>query len=431
MRTVSLMMTKTKPRERGVIRDKVNFNECIKQWVSYFRHNIHRFALDYLGLPLFPFQMILLYMMDINDNFFYTASRGQGKSYLVSIYCCCRAILYPNSRIIVASGTRGQARLLISQKIQKELMAMSPNLRREILDIQVGQNIALVKFKNGSTIEAVSSTDTARGFRCHVLILDECRMIDKDILNSVLRPFLTVVRQPKFFNKPEYANYPKENNKEIYMTSAYYKHHHMYDKFKAFTKAMCEGKKYFSCDFPYQLAVHHGLLTQSRVDAMRQEEDMDEISWDMEMNGIWYGEMDSAFYKSAEINPCRTSKKAWYPPTPVQYLDEKDKTKKSYYLPKQGGEKRIISADIAMMGGKHNDASVYTLIRLIPQGEEYIRHVVYIESMESGTGDKQAIRLKQLFYDFQADYIALDAQGEYVPLILEIIYSKSSKIGED
>ena len=116
--------------------------------------------------------MVLLFMMNINNNFFYTASRGQGKSFLVAVFCCCRAILYPNSKIIVASATKGQSRLLISQKIQKELMVQSANLRREILDIQVGQNIALVKFKNGSTIEAVTSSDNARGYRCNILIVD-------------------------------------------------------------------------------------------------------------------------------------------------------------------------------------------------------------------------------------------------------------------
>lgn len=86
-----------------------------------------------------------------------------GKSFLTAVYCCCRCILYPNTKIIVASGTKGQARLLISQKIEKELVNMSPNLRREIKEIRVGANDAIVKFKNGSTIEAVASGESARG----------------------------------------------------------------------------------------------------------------------------------------------------------------------------------------------------------------------------------------------------------------------------
>ena len=220
-----------------------------------------------------------------------------------------------------------------------------------------------------------------------------------------------MVRRPKFYDKPEYKDYPLEENKELYLTSAWYKSHHSYDKFVSFKNDMCKGKPYFVCAFPYQLAVKHGLLTQNRVESIKNEDNMNEITWKMEMEAIWYGENSNAFYKSAEINPCRTMVKAWYPPTEIEYLQEREKTKKKYHLPKQGGEKRIISADISVMGGSGNDASVFTLLRLIPQGEEYIRQVVYIETHEGGKSERQALRLKQLFYDFQADYIALDTQG--------------------
>ena len=102
------MVTKTRPKNGGeIVKDKANFNASVKMWASFYRANIHRFATDYLGLALFPFQMVLLFMMNINNNFFYTASRGQGKSFLVAVFCCCRAILYPNSKIIVGAGSRG------------------------------------------------------------------------------------------------------------------------------------------------------------------------------------------------------------------------------------------------------------------------------------------------------------------------------------
>ena len=55
-----------------------------------------------------------------------------------------------------------------------------------------------------------------------------------------------------------------------------------------------------------------------------------------------------------------------------------------------------------------------SIVFLIPSREyAYLNTVVviYIETMESGTSDKQALRLKQLFYDFQADYLAIDTQG--------------------
>jgi len=54
-----------------------DFNrEKTKLWVSYWRENIHRFALEYLGLKLHLFQLILLYLMDKYPFFMWIAIRG-------------------------------------------------------------------------------------------------------------------------------------------------------------------------------------------------------------------------------------------------------------------------------------------------------------------------------------------------------------------
>lgn len=84
------------------------------------------------------------------------------KSYIIAIYCVIRAILYPNSNIVIASGTRGQARLIITEKILN-LKNNSVNLSREIRDFKTGTNETYVLFKNGSKITAVTSGDSARG----------------------------------------------------------------------------------------------------------------------------------------------------------------------------------------------------------------------------------------------------------------------------
>ena len=54
-----------KQRENLSPRKKDRLNEGMKIWTSFFRCNMHRFAIDYLGLNLYPFQIILLYMMNI------------------------------------------------------------------------------------------------------------------------------------------------------------------------------------------------------------------------------------------------------------------------------------------------------------------------------------------------------------------------------
>ena len=247
-------------------------------------------------------------------------------------------------------------------------------------------------------------------YRANILICDEFRLIDKDVLDKVLRPMLASPRMPKFMFKDKYKDYPVEQNKEIYLSSAWFKSHYAFEKFKSFTKNMCLGKDTFVCDLPYTVAVENGLLTKERVEAIKSEDDMNPISFAMEMQGIWYGENDDAFFKSADVNPCRSLRKPFYPPTDIEYISNKDKRKKSS-LPKQDGEIRILGVDIAVASGKQNDNSVFALLRILPNGGEYQRQLVHMETYHAMKPEDQAIRIKQLFEDFEGDYIALDRSG--------------------
>lgn len=78
-------------------------------WAAYYRANPHRFAHDYLHLDLKIFQKILLVMMNICTTTVFIGARGIGKSFLSAVFLVIRAILYPGSKIVIASGTRGQA----------------------------------------------------------------------------------------------------------------------------------------------------------------------------------------------------------------------------------------------------------------------------------------------------------------------------------
>lgn len=294
----------------------------------------------------------------------------------------------------------------------------SEAISREIKEVKTSANDASVLFWNGSTIECVVSNNNSRGYRSNVLVLDEYRMIKKDILDSVLRKFNASPRKPPYLFKDEYKHIKPEQNKELYISSAWFKSSWAYEKFISYRNAMCKGKSYFCCDLPYTVPLEHGLLTEESVESIRSEEDMDEISWDMEMNGMWYGESSTAFFKSTELNILRVLTRAFYQPTVIEYAKSKDKIKCN--IPKIKDEIRIIGADIALAAGKENDNSVYTLLRMLPDGEEYRREVVHIESHNGLNSEKQAIKLKELFYDFEADYIIIDSQGVGISVFNEL-----------
>ncbi|MEC4565350.1 terminase family protein [Paenibacillus sp. CMAA1739] len=379
-------------------------------WASYYRSNPHRFAKEYLGITLKLFQVILIFMMNYSNYFMYLASRGQGKTFLTSIYCVIRCILWPETKIVVASGNMKQAREVI-EKIS-DLRINSPNLAREISDLSTSANDPKVEFHNGSWIKVVASNEGARSKRANCIIVDEFRMVDLNIINKVLRKFLTAPRQPKYLNKPEYSHL-QERNKEIYLSSAWYQFHWSWIKLKAYVKSMTLGKNYFICGLPYQLAIKESLLMKEQVLDEMSEDDFDPTAFSMEMGCLFFGESEKAFFKLDDIQKCRTVVKPFYPLTPIEFSKVKDKRKKST---KQDGEIRIIGVDVAMMGGEENDNTIFTCMRLLPNGENYSKQVPYLESMLGAHSEKQAVRLKQIFYDFEADYVAMDTSGNGISL---------------
>ena len=169
-------------------------------------------------------------MMNVSTTFVFIASRGLGKTFLSAIFCCIRCILYPGTKICIASGTRGQS-INVLEKIQTELRPCSPELCNEIDDKQTKINAtnAQIVFKNGSFIKVVTASDNARGNRANILLIDEYRMVSKDIIDTILRKFLTNPRPPGYLNNPAYKHLA-ERNKTLYLSSAYFKDHWSYTK---------------------------------------------------------------------------------------------------------------------------------------------------------------------------------------------------------
>lgn len=77
----------------------------------------------------------------------------QGKTFLTAIFCVVRCILFPGTKVIIASGRKSQAREVI-EKID-DMRKSSPNLSREISDLKSSLNDASVEFHNGSWISNI------------------------------------------------------------------------------------------------------------------------------------------------------------------------------------------------------------------------------------------------------------------------------------
>lgn len=385
-------------------------------WAGYYRANISRFAEDYLHVRLRLFQKILLVMMNYCATFLYIASRGQGKSYLCAIFCCCRAILYPGSKIVIASGTRGQA-INILQKITMELKPRSRELAAEIdeKNSKINGTDAVLAFKNTSYIKVVTSGESARGQRAHVLILDEFRLINKDTIDTILQHFLASKREPEYSeltDQEREAEKEKERLRMMYLSSAYFQEHWSYETCKDTFKFMLrDNSSHFICGLPYQLAIKEGLLAKERVEEQMAASDFTEPKWAMEMGAIFWGAGDGSFFDYGSISKNRHIK---YPMLPRSMSEKLGNNALVRIPPKANGEKRILSADIALMSSKkhNNDATAIFINQMVPtKAGRYTSNIVYCDTYEGLRTDEQALIIRRLYDEFQCDYIVLDTNG--------------------
>ena len=406
----------------------------VAEWCAFYRSRPDIFAEEYLGLSLKPFQKILLYCMIHYNYTMFLASRGLGKTWLTALYCVIRCILYPGTKIVVAAGKKGQAMKLVTEKIP-ELISKSKTgmLKREIKgSIRTSMNTddPNVEFVNGSWIKVVAANQNARSARANILVLDEFRMIDPSVYKNVLRRFLAASRQPGFLDKPEYKNKQEylERNQEIFLSSCWYKFNWSYERYRVFIRAMLEGKKYFLCGLPYQFAIKEGLTNKEQLLDELSEEDLDEIGWMLEMDCLFFGESEKAYFKTEELKDIEKI------PYPIYKKELRDKIKnKAFINKKSANEIRILSCDIALLGGEPNDASVFTLIsaKKSPNGVRYKRYVYNIEAHQGLHPETQALMIRRLFDDFECDYIVLDRQGNGISVygyLCRSLYDHERKI---
>ena len=380
----------------------------IIDWCTFYRRNVHLFVSHYFGIKLYPYQILWIYWMSLSDTFVSICSRAVGKTWLLGVFSCVKAVLYPNSEVVVVSSTKAQAGELI-EKIAS-LRSNYPNLAREIQNVVTNMNKWEVVFHNGSTIRVVASRDSSRGKRSTFTIYEEFRLIDKTVLDSVIRPF-AYIRQAPYLKIPEYQHLVEEP-KEAFISSAYHKGLWWFDEYRKTVKAMVRGDNSGFIAIDYAVSIRHNIKTIRQI--KNEISKMDSITALEEYYNIAWGESANSYFKLKMFNRARNIKKAFYP----QRVETYNPKKNPYGIVKTEGEIRLLSCDVAQRSGRMNDLSVTSCLRLLPTHRGYFIELIYMESFSGVDSISQSLRIKQLLYDFEADVLVLDvgAGGGGLPM---------------
>ena len=409
-------------------------------WNTFFRRNLHRLAIDYLMINLHVYQAIILYLMGVCQFIVIIACRAAAKSFIIALYACCRCITRPKTKIVLSSATKGQSKLIISEKIKNELMNMSPALKKEIRTIKDNQNEVIVYFFNGSTITVVPASENGRGYRSHCCIREEFRQIKKDVDDSILSPFQTIRQAPYMLIEP-YASMKElqEDPVDIYISSSWLDNGHwMWEIVDQAYMDMLGDKNSCLLAFDESITLKHNIRTMKQ---MRQErKKQDPLTWELEFLNSRIKENTSAFFTYSTMTKNQRLKQVFYP---RKDEDVRNNKRNKYAIPKLENEIRIISCDIAFVENKDNDNSIFTCMRLIPEVSTYKhesadievkrgyrRSVPYIDKIQGGDTTKQALRIRQLYEDFEADYIVLDTRNggiAILDMLSRVMYDESRR----
>lgn len=394
-------------------------------WCSFWRRNLHLFVRDYLKLSLYPYQQVAIYEMGISNFICMIASRNDAKSFIIALYACCRCILYPGTLFVIGSATKGQSKLMVSAKIEDELMQWSKPLASEIEKVSTSANDTYVKFRNTSKIIVYTANDNARGNRSHASCREEFRQIDKKIEDSVISPFQTVRNRPymrKNIGNKLYGDIPilQENPVDIYISSSWIDDGNwMWGIVDQAFNGMLKNDGSILLTFDESITLKHHLKTMKQM--KREKKKQDPVTWKTEFLNLRVKDSLSSYFTYKMLMNRQVLKHVFYPRTTVDFKNGK---KNKYAIPKQDNEIRVISNDIAFVAGAKNDNSVYSCIRAIPETttyetdsgsievkQGYRRQYPYIESNQIGDTTKQAVRIRQLYEDFNSDFIVIDCRN--------------------
>ena len=387
--------------------------DIYRKWIAFFRAYPDVF-IDMItpqdsNFKLFPYQRFMLRVFFRYQYVFCTMSRGSAKSLKEMLAQLLADIMYPGIKnSITAGGSKEQGAQIAKEKSQ-ELFRFLPALSQEFPIQNMGKDYAEFETKSKSHLDVVGCHNNSRGGRRNRGVIEEAFDIDVTTLNEAILPLFNVKRRMQ-----NGLEDPNEFDEQVtYVTTAGYADSDIYKKQMDYFKKMVLGESCFVFGSDYMLSLHHGLLKQSKLNAILTDPSFSSISFDREYGSKWIKFSEKSFFKLDVLNKCRVIKIAEQKP-------EAKKHPNDFY---------IISYDSSRVGGTANDASVLMIFRCSERKDgSYVKNLIFIKSYEDKNRNNtdttsimhyknQCIEVKRYVDLFQPRSLVVDAQGNAQGLV--------------
>jgi len=303
--------------------DDPEFLESAYQLIEFYRQYPEIAAQDLLNIDLSPIQKVVLRSMWFKNYTMAIMCRGAGKTFLLGVFACLKAMLYPGHRVGLLAPTFRQSKMIFDECTK--LWQISPVLQTatERKPTQQSDNCYL-RFKalggrSPSLIQAIPLGDGTkiRGSRFYTIVCDEFPHIPEEIFNMVIRPMAATSSNPMervrklerrkellargLITQEEFDAAAETTNQIVITSSGYFTFNHMYKLYSAYKSEMRKGnEKYAVFRVPYWL-LPEGFLDRDNVEAAKRE--MSSLEFRMEYEASFIPDTD-AFYKASLLENC-------------------------------------------------------------------------------------------------------------------------------
>ena len=325
--------------------------------------------------------------------------RAYSKSFLSVMVLMCKCILYPRCKLFVTSGGKEQAAGIVKEKVQ-EICTLIPAFKNEIdwgrgVTLE-GKDYCKYVFKNGSYFDNIAARESSRGKRRHGGLIEECVGVDGTILSEVIIPTMNVSRMCM-----DGSTHPEEqlNKSQIYVTTAGWKNTFPYDKLiQLLVWQIVKPEKAMILGGTYRIPVLVKLLDKNFIRDLKMDGTFNESSFDREYESKWSGTVEDAFFNSEVFDRNRILKQP-------EYEASGRSAKGSFY---------ILSADV----GRKGCDTVVCVFKCTPQPQgAALKTLVNIYTLSDEHFEDQSIKLKRLFYKYNAKRLVIDANGMGIGLL--------------
>ena len=393
------------PLEKGVVLTEqylTSIQDLLEKYMNFFTAYPDIF-LDIIAptdaqIKLFPYQRIFLRAVMRFKNVYVTACRAFSKSFITILGMVLQCIFMPRTKRFICAPMKAQAAQIAKEKLT-EIFRAWPLLRREVIGGDLtevpgnyGKDYVTLRFRNGSQFDVVGALESSLGGRRHGGLLDEIKLHDEELVNTVVLPLMNVSRR-----LPDGTVNPKEpNQQQICATSAWLKTSFAYIKLiDMFVDSIINPNSTFVFGCDYRVPVMHGLLARDFVNKLKMSPSFNEETFAREYLSIWTGGGDESWFDFDKLQRYRKIK------NPEKHANFRVGSNQ-YYL---------ISVDV----GRLSDQTVACIWRVnILQDKHYATLVnlfVLGRQAEKKTFQEQAIDIKRLVNDFQPREVIIDCNG--------------------